>query len=246
MIEPLYPTLITIPTGPVWLGCAGGDREATSDEYPSASVSVPAFAIGQTPVTVAEFLRFVETGRAAPRRFWGGLRPPPGIDDHPVINVSWADAKAYCDWLTECSGKPYRLPTELEWERAASGAEEQRWPWGNEFDPAFANTREAGHGKTTAVDAHPEGASPFGVLDMSGNAWEWTSDVFRPYPYRQTMETELPPLGQGEFEDSRRVLRGGSCMAESKWSRCSARVRWQPLYIFSGHVGFRVASEVSL
>lgn len=241
MTTPILPALIKIPAGPVRLGCVGGDREATPDEYPAALLNVPAFALAQTPVTTEEFLRFVETGRAKPRRFWGGLRPPPGIERHPVINVSWADAKAYCDWLAECSSKPYRLPTELEWERAASGAEEQRWPWGNEFDPLLANTREAGRGKTVTVDAQPEAASPFGVLDLAGNAWEWTSDVFRPYPYQSTLESELPPLAPGEFEDSRRVLRGGSCMAEAKWSRCSARVRWQPLYIFSGHVGFRVA-----
>jgi formylglycine-generating enzyme required for sulfatase activity len=78
---------------------------------------------------------------------------------------------------------------------------------------------------------------------MAGNAWEWTSDLYRPYPYSKTIEIEAPPLPPGQYEDRRRTLRGGSCMAEARWARCSARAQWRPMYIFSGHVGFRAACD---
>jgi len=243
MIEPILPEMITLPAGPVWMGAADDDPQAAPDEQPAGWVDVPSFTIAQTPVTTAEFVRFVETGRAKPRRFWGGLRPPPGLERHPVTNVSWADATAYCEWLAESTGRPFRLPAEAEWERAARGDTFRRWPWGDTFDPACANVLEAKRTSTTPVDAHPDGASPFGVLDMAGNVWEWNSDLYRPYPYRKTTEAKALPLPPGQYEDSRRTLRGGSRMAEARWARCSARVQWHPHYIFSGHVGFRVACD---
>jgi formylglycine-generating enzyme required for sulfatase activity len=206
-------------------------------------VDVPAFAIARIPVTFDEFVRFVQAGGARPRRSWGGDRPPPGHGRHPAVNIGWDDAAAYCAWLAAHTGLPFRLPTEAEWERASRGETLRRWPWGDEVRPGCANTREAGGSDTTPVDAHPRGASPFGIMDMAGNAWEWTSDVYRPYPYTPAAE-DAPALPAGETESHRRALRGGSWTAEAHWARCSSRVRWRPFYIFSGQVGFRVACSI--
>ena len=239
---PIVPELIVIPAGRVWMGGAA-DPDARPNEHPSGWVEVPAFAIARTPVTVAAFARFVAAGGAPPRRSWGGPHPPAGYDQHPITNVAWGEAAAYCAWLSAHTGQPFRLPGEAEWERAARGATRRRWPWGDTFDVRCANTREAGHGGTTPVDAHPQGASPFGVLDLAGNVWEWTADICRPYPYAGTA-APVPLLPPELSESRRRVLRGGSCMAEARWARCSSRVAWRPFYIFSGQVGFRVACSI--
>jgi formylglycine-generating enzyme required for sulfatase activity len=236
------PELIVIPAGRVWMGGAA-DPDARPNEHPSGWVEVPAFAIARTPVTVAAFARFVAAGGAPPRRSWGGPHPPAGYDQHPITNVAWGEAAAYCAWLSAHTGQPFRLPGEAEWERAARGATRRRWPWGDTFDVRCANTCEAGHGGTTPVDAHPQGASPFGVLDLAGNVWEWTADICRPYPYAGTA-APVPLLPPELSESRRRVLRGGSCMAEARWARCSSRVAWRPFYIFSGQVGFRVACSI--
>ncbi len=242
MPEPILPDLITIPAGRVWLGATETDQEAAPNEQPAAWVEVPAFAIARTPVTVEEFVRFVETGGAPARAWWAGPHPPAGQDRWPVTQTAWDAALDYCAWLSRDTGRRYRLPTETEWERAAKADTRRIFPWGDRFDPDCANVLESGRASCTPVDAHPAGASPWGLLDMAGNAWEWTSDVFAPYPY-----APLPPelIGPAEENESRRrALRGGSRMAEARWARCSARTYWRPFYIFSGHVGLRVACDL--
>jgi toxoflavin biosynthesis protein ToxD len=241
MPDPILPDLITIPAGRVTMGGYGTAWSVT--ERPAAEVHVEAFAIGRTPVTVAEFVVFMRATGAKPRRAWGGLTPPPGIEDHPVTNCSWRDASAYAEWLSCETGRSFCLPTEAQWERAARGDTVCCWPWGDVFAQRCANTSEADIGRTTPVTAHPDGASPFGVLDMAGNVWEWTRDLWKPYPYTPTLEN--PPLPVGSHEDSRRVLRGGSWMGDSGFARCASRVRWQPISIFSGQVGFRLACALS-
>lgn len=101
-----------------------------------------------------------------------------GFEDHPIVEVSWAGARDYCAW----AGK--RLPTEAEWEKAARGTDGRRYPWGNEAPDATRARFAAGWNETAAVGSFPRGASPYGVLDLSGNVWEWVSSAYRPYPYR--------------------------------------------------------------
>jgi formylglycine-generating enzyme required for sulfatase activity len=161
-----------------------------------------------------------------------------------VTGCSWRDANAYCHWLSEITGRDYYLPSEAEWQRAAHGATASIYPWGSTFDARKANTSEAGCGSTTSVLAHADGASPWGVLDMAGNVWEWTRDLFQPYPYQPTIEARVPPLPPGLSEDRRRVLRGGSWMADAQHARCAYRVAWHPAVIFSGQVGFRLACRL--
>lgn len=170
--------------------------------------------------------------------------------NHPVVGVSWFEATAYCRWLTEQLGtretlaEPLqtllreegcvvRLPTEAEWEKAARGDDEREWPWGNEFQPELCNSSESGIGGTTTVGIYPAGASPYGCLDMADNVWEWTSTLFRDYPYRADDGRENP-----EAEGSR-VLRGGSWLNDRRFARCAFRLGARPVN-FNDHLGFRV------
>jgi formylglycine-generating enzyme required for sulfatase activity len=153
-----------------------------------------------------------------------------------VVNVSWHDAVAYCRWLSEVTGKSIRLPTEAEWEKAARGEKDQReYPWGDEWDPAKCNNSELGLGDTTPVGIFPAGASPYGVLDMLGNVWEWTVSHYRPYPYNPADGREDENAG----DDVARVLRGGSFYDSRRGVRCAARVRHDPDARYDS-IGFRV------
>jgi formylglycine-generating enzyme required for sulfatase activity len=133
------------------------------------------YAIDLTPVTNAEFARFLRASGYRPRhpenflRHWQAGAPPTGMEDHPVVYVDLEDARAYAAW----AGK--RLPTELEWQYAAEGPEALLYPWGNQMLPGRCN---AGAGGTTPVKAFPEGRSPFGCWDMCGNTWEWTESEY--------------------------------------------------------------------
>lgn len=135
------------------------------------TVDVPAFFIDKTEVTNNQFKNFLDATGYTPKwprnflRHWKNGRPAPGQGDHPVVWVSLQDAQAYAEW----AGK--RLPTEAEWQKAAQGTDGRIWPWGNLFDPEKANIDSK---STKPVGSYPEGASPYGCLDMVGNVWEWT------------------------------------------------------------------------
>ena len=133
------------------------------------------FRIGRTQVTNAEYAVFIAaTGHPAPSHWLDGA-PPIGQDSHPVTYVSWEDARAFCAWAGGF------LPTEAQWERAARGDDDRAWPWGDEAPTVERATFAAAW--TSAVGLHPAGASPFGALDLAGNAWEWTTSAYREYPY---------------------------------------------------------------
>ena len=172
-------------------------------------VDVAAFELTRTPVTNAQYERFVADAGATAPPHW------PAPADHPVTFVDWHEAAAFCAWAGG------RLPTEAEWEKAARGTDGRTYPWGDEEDEGRAAVG-AGmkHGSPAPVGTHPDGASPYGLLDLAGNVWEWTS-------------TQYPP---GE-----RVLRGGSFASPGlAWARCTMRSHSRPLRR-QAHVGFRVA-----
>jgi formylglycine-generating enzyme required for sulfatase activity len=123
-------------------------------------------------------------------------------EDHPIVNVSWVDAKAYCDWAR------VSLPTEAQWEKAARGVDGRKYPWGNEWDPGKCVNSVGGNrpGSTTSVGSILSGASPYGVLDMAGNAWEWCADWYDPNYYKMAPERNPTGPPSGQF----RALRGGS------------------------------------
>lgn len=256
----LVPELVHIPAGPFLMGsAAGGD-----DERPEYVVTVDGFRISACPITHAEYAAFVRAaGRRPPGVFdlpaivrpdradefrrtagpyvWPGDRPPAGLEDHPVVLVSFDDACAYCRWLTETSGRPFRLPTEAEWEKAARGGlERMRYPWGDDIDLAMANFMPQAHhpgGRgTTSVRAHPPNA--LGVYGMAGNVWDWTSDWYKPDYYGASNVRN--PAGPGD--GTLRVVRGGAWTnVDVGYLRCACRHPVPP-DTYSYSIGFRVVS----
>lgn len=233
---PAQPVAVTGRPGEMVLVPAGeftmGTDDGLEDECPAHRVFVSDFYIGAHPVTNAQYAEFVKaTGRRAPYHWKDGAIPE-GLDDHPVVSVGWHDAVAYCRWRSEQTGAVYRLPTEAEWEKAARGTDGRAWPWGNEFDPEKCNTAE-GRGKgTTPVTQFPEGRSPYGCYDMAGNVWEWTSSLYRDYPYKADDGRENPEA------EGRRVLRGGSWFNMAGSARSAYRGKETPDYAH-GAFGFR-------
>ena len=164
--------MVTIPDGTFVMGT--DSLKSDSQNRPQHAVSVHAYEIDKFPVTNSEYALFVASSGYHPPIHWTKGKIPKGLKLHPVTMVSWFDAKAYADW----AGK--RLPTEAEWEKAARGEDARRWPWGNEMDSSKLNTYY-NTGWTTEVGSFPEGASPYGVMDMSGNVQEWVVNDFTPY-----------------------------------------------------------------
>ena len=158
--NPRLDETLLVPAGPF---CFGESAEL---------MYLPPFRIDRYPVTIGLYAEFLETtGHRAPHGF-AALAADDGHRDHPVTRVSWFDARAYCAW------KGRGLPTEAQWEKAARGTGTREYPWGERFDVRRLNSRAARKRGTTPVTAYPEGASPFGVLDMAGNVWEWTDSWF--------------------------------------------------------------------
>ena len=216
-VDILEPELVCVPAGPFTMGSNDID-----DGKPAHTVDLPEYWIGKHPVTNEEYAQFVRaTGRAVPEG-WQGNKPPSGKEKHPVVNVSWHDAVAYCRWLSEMTGKSYRLPTEAEWEKAARGTDRRQYPWGDQWDAKRCNTTEGGANSTTPVGQYPRGASPYGALDMAGNVWEWCSSLYQPYPYRADDGRE------DVTASAYRVLRGGSWSSDRYDARCACRYRGDP------------------
>jgi formylglycine-generating enzyme required for sulfatase activity/energy-coupling factor transporter ATP-binding protein EcfA2 len=230
------PVWVDVPAGEFWMGGEGFD-----DEKPVHRVHLARFQIARVPITNTQYQFFVEaTGHRAPGH-WEDGRLPRGLESHPVVNVSWHDALAYCRWLSEVTGKTITLPSEAQWEKAARGHQDRReYPWGDEWDETKCNCYELGLGGTTPVGIFPDGASPYGCLDMAGNVWEWTSSLFQEYPYD-------PSDGRENTEasaDDGRVLRGGAFYSDEWYTRCSYRLRINPDFR-NVNYGFRVVAAPS-
>jgi iron(II)-dependent oxidoreductase len=189
--------MVLIPAGSFIMGT----NDRLPDEGPEHRVTLKSYAIDLFEVTNARYLKFVKADERKPPDHWRGGLPPPGKADHPVTHVSWYDAEAYCHW----AGK--RLPTDEEWEKAARGPKGRIFPWGNRFDPKKANVPMLRIGDTTPVGTFEEGRSYYGLYDMTGNVWEWTSSWYRPYP-----GNKHPTENYGE---KYKVVKGGS------WFDCS-------------------------
>ena len=150
-------------------------------------------------------------------------------NDQPVVNVSWSDAMKYCKWLSEKTGKNYRLPYSLEWEMVASGGGKRIFPWGNGKPTKNHANFNNNVGHTTIIGSYPEGATPEGLFDMAGNVWEWCNEY-------KTNHMLCGALRGG--------LRGGSWLNDFEYLRCSARGNHQPDGR-SSNVGFRVVRALS-
>jgi formylglycine-generating enzyme required for sulfatase activity len=248
------PQLVTIPEGAFLMGSTpeqaaqaikdGASEEWVEREQPQHSIELSEYTIGKYPVTNREYQAFVRDVDHKPPGDWNGEQYPPEKGDHPVVNVSWEDAQAYCEWLSEKTKKHYRLPSEAEWEKAARGTDGRVYPWGDEFDPQKANTSESQIGGTTPADQFsPQGDSPYGCADMIGNVWEWCADWYDEQEYKNHTETVVKDPTGPEHGDYR-LLRGGSFDSNRSLARCAARLRGLP----DGHnwsLGFRVALSPS-
>ena len=228
-------------------------------EQPQCRVSLEGYWMGRTEVTNAHYLRFMQaTGHPAPGR-WEEGRIPEGLEQFPVVYIYAEDAVAYCEWAGG------RLPSELEWEKAARGTEGRIFPWGEEWDNTRCRNFELISGvsyETTAesleafdawTDAHnlrqeglapvgsyPQGASPYGCLDMAGNVWEWCADLYGENIYQRYATGDLTPPEQGIS----RVLRGGAWYMDSPMQfRSTLRFPYRPNLRQLGGYGFRYARE---
>lgn len=209
-----------------------GNNAGDEYERPAHRVTVKPFFIDRYEVTVEDYQKFITaTGRAAPQG-WpnGGFLP--GAARRPVTGVTWDDAVTYAQW----AGK--RLPSEAEWEFAARGVDGRRYPWGNEWRPGYANADTTSINHLADVGSHSAGASPFGALDLVGNAWEWTANDLTAYPGGQ-----LPQL---DLAGDLKVIRGGA------WSsnRQVATTTYRRGYPARGstdysNTGFRCAKDLS-
>ena len=190
--------MIYIRAGSFFIGCDDEHADAT----PTKEIYLPSFYIDRYPVTNERYLQFVkDTDYPAPAHWWSAGKKqhffPPEQANHPITNIRYEDALAYCQW----SGK--RLPSEAEWEKVARGTDARRYPWGNHWEEQRSNF---GTPQLTPVHMYPDGESVFGVRDLLGNAWEWVYDWYSKDAYRTNITQTLQSPQEGKF----RVIRGGS------------------------------------
>lgn len=236
---------VSIPAGSFVMGAQSQDRfklnydpNAHSFEGPVHDVQLGCYRIGRYPVTVEQFKNFIDDDGYENRAWWkgGGFGKHTQPDkweeqlvhlNRPVVYVTWYEAAAWCDWAGG------RLPAEAEWERAARGSEQRKYPWGNEEpDPKRASYDRTGIHHATPVGLFPCGMTPEGIYDLAGNVWEWLADWYESYDASVSLNPTGPALGE------HRVLRGGSWCSESRYLRSSNRGRAEP-HLSNHNVGFR-------
>ncbi len=219
--------MIEIPAGPFILG----SDNTEPNESPAQTIDLPAFEIDRFEVTNDDFMMFTNTTGYQTTGEQNGAKKTwrfyiEGKGNHPVVKVDWHDAATYCDWL----GK--RLPSEMEWEKAARGEDGNLFSWGNNFDPTKANIKVTGIRGTVAVGSFPAGASPYGVEDMAGNVWEWTADPYQGYPTSSYVDNF--------YSDDLRVTRGGGWFDDEAQVRAANRSA-AALDAANDDLGFRCA-----
>jgi formylglycine-generating enzyme required for sulfatase activity len=224
--------LVSLPAGSFMMGGNGGDPS----EKPAHRVAINApFAIGKTEVTVEQWNACVAANACT--RLAGAASAP----NLPARDLSWDDAQAYLKWLSAQSGKPYRLPTEAEWEYAARGGSASRYWWGEQMRPGMANCKECGepwHQDAPAAVAS-FAANPYGLHDMNGSVWEWVSDCWH-------NNYKGAPADGRSWDDaycSSHVIRGGSWREGASYMPVTTRFHYDSSVRHSQN-GFRVARDV--
>jgi len=245
-------TLVCVPAGEFLMGAT--DRN--SDEKPPHKVTLNAYWIDQTEVSNRQFQQFVQSAgyqtdaeKKGSSVLYNGSswEDTPGVNwkqptgpgsslsgrlEHPVIHVSWNDAKAYCAW----AGRS--LPSEAQWEKAARGTDGRTYPWGEQEPNANLANFAMNIKDTTAVGQYPKGASPYGALDMAGNVWEWGADWYGETYYVSSPASNPP----GPTSGTDKVLRGGSWVINAYYLRVAYRYNIDPTYRYDS-VGFRCAAS---
>lgn len=263
--------MVFIPPGEFTMGAPEGS-DGFPDEHPERRVYLSGYLIDRFEITNQTYAAFVQAaGHRAPENsnqaatLWANNQPLSGIEQHPVVNVSWADADAYCRWI----GK--RLPTEAEWEKAARGIDGRRYPWGNEWDFTIANSASywaqrtiefasgaewdafwvkgdgarlakekgiRGEVLTMPVESFPQSVSPYGLFGMAGNAAEWVQDWYDPNYYRNAPLSDPPGPHRGAIK----AMRGGSWLKPATSLRTSDR-DWGTIDSRPSGTGFRCAKD---
>ncbi len=219
--------LVPIHAGEAVFGSPDG--EGNESEHPQFRATLPGYTLGAHPVTNAQWKRFVgATGYDASDL--DAAYADPAKSDHPVVCVSWEDARAYCEWAG------LSLPTELQWEKGARGTDGREYPWGNGWDASKCRNAES-NGTTCGIWEYPQGCSPYGLFQMSGNVWEWCADWYDGAAYERYARGDLTPPGNGIW----RVLRGGSWYYGAHGCRPAYRRNLGPTFRDDGYRGFRVA-----
>jgi len=230
----ILPPVCDVPAGPFTIG---SDRQ-------QQVITLGAYQIGRFPLTVAEYACAVRAA-AVPEPATGDYEHVTWQqqltyfgNEYPVVNITWFQSVAYAVWLANMTGERWRLPTEVEWEKAARGTDGRIYPWGNAWGNERANTVESGIGMTTPVDNYLEGASPYGAQDMAGNVWEWCSSLYHPYPYHADD-------GREDIKDAsnNRVLRGSSWNDSLRLARVDARYWDTPNAALFSDYGARLVVE---
>ncbi|CAG1065382.1 gamma-glutamyl hercynylcysteine S-oxide synthase [uncultured bacterium] len=227
--QPAPKGMVLIPAGEFIMGA----DDWWPKSQPRHTERLEDFFLDKYEVTNTRYKSFVDaTGRPAPTH-WAGGKIPQGKENHPVVYVTWQDADAFCKW----EGK--RLPTEIEWEKAARGPEGSTFPWGDKFDKNKGNTPQYGNEDTMPVGSFENGKSYYGIYDMAGNAFEWTGNWFKPYP-----GNSHPDENYGE---KYKVLKGGSWY-DCTYYKCGIsapafnRIFFHPM-TKNNNFGFRCAKD---
>jgi formylglycine-generating enzyme required for sulfatase activity len=235
---PFTPDLVMLPAGEFMMGSPDGEEGGDEEERPQHRVTIgQLFALGRFPVTFAEYDRFCEAKRREKPgdEGWGRGR-------RPVINVRWEDARAYMAWLSQETGRAYRLPSEAEWEYACRAGTTTRYSFGDAITPRDANYYDSGLGLTSEVGTYP--SNHWGLHDMHGNVWEWVEDDWHEN-YRGAPTDGSAWKGPGSSSSPRLcVLRGGSWSGDSRLCRSAFRYGYRTV-ARNGSVGFRVARTLS-
>ncbi len=265
-----YGDLVLVPAGAFQMG--DNFQEGAERERPVHTVELDAYYIGKFNVTNAEYKKFKDDpaynesrlwpdGKVNPMSFWwdnepnhgGGL---PGNESYPVVGITWEQAVAYCNWVSAKTGKKYRLPTEAEWEKAARGVDQRRYPWGNEIDASYTNfSNSGGPYKDSVPHLNPVGfydgslrgelktnknASPYGAYDLLGGTFQWCQDWYSRsyYSVSPRKNPQGPPSG------AYRVLRGMGWYLDIGAHRASARSSAYPSNQSYNLISFRLVREL--
>ncbi len=223
--------MVAVPAGTLRMGSNSPSHE---DENPEHKVQVKSFFLDRFAVTNLQYKDFVDVvGHRSPAHWQNGTFPA-GKGDHPVVNVSWEDARTYAEWV----GK--RLPTEAEWEWAARGSEQREYAWGKQCTPDFANYANV-QTKTTPVTKYPKGVSQYGLWDMCGNAGEWVADWYELKYYSRSPESDPTGPPDGNLK----VYRGGGYHTNRMDIRAAARHSANP-NAYQEYIGFRCARDIEV
>lgn len=239
--SPVQMEFVRIPAGEFLMGSdpAIDEYGNRGKEQPQHLVYLDEYFIGKYPVTNEQYVVFLEMTGYPIVSGWKSNNPPEGKENHPVIDILWHDAMVFVDWLRRTSGMPVRLPSEAQWEKAARGTDGRIFPWGNDWDHSRVSIENKNAKDTTPVGTFsPHGDSPYHVVDMAGNTFEYCSSAYKKYPYNAEDGREDTTI------DNRKVLRSGPTYVEGWWDVLRCAVRHSTATDKIGkRCGFRVAID---